>query len=108
MDLVLVCQKQSQSDEVLSLSPADALERAVGVVGYCENGSRNLVFLHFVGELLRSASSSSQGVRPSYEWFESALHLFDSLEATITTDVSLSSSTVQISLFDKKLACEAE
>jgi adenine-specific DNA methylase len=108
MDLVLVCQKRSQSHETLSLSPADALERAVRVVGHYENGSRNLVFLHFVGELLRSASSSTQDARPSYEWFESALDLFDTLQPTLTTDVEPKSAAMQLALFDKKPAYEAE
>ncbi|MGC8784862.1 MAG: hypothetical protein ACP5RN_10840, partial [Armatimonadota bacterium] len=71
-------------------------------------GSRNLVFLHFVGVLLRSASSSIQNVQPSYEWFESALDLFDSLEATVTTDAPLTSSVAQLALFDKKLTYEPE
>ena len=108
MDLVLVCQKRVPSHETLSMSPADALERAVQVVGHYENGSRNLVFLHFVGELLRSASSSIQNVQPSYEWFESALDLFDSLEATLAIEPPREASTVQLALFDKKPTYEPE
>lgn len=108
MDLVLVCQKRSQSQRPLSLSPADALARAVQVVGHYENGSRNLVFLHFVGELLRSASNSAQDMCPSYAWFESALDLFDSLEATPTRNALPKPTMAQLALFEPQHGYEAE
>ncbi|MGQ9736330.1 MAG: DNA methyltransferase [Armatimonadota bacterium] len=108
MDLVLICQKQSQPFEVLSVSPADALERALQTIGFYQNGGRNLVFLHFVGELLRSASCASEDVLPSYEWFESALSLFDSLQQTITTTSLSNPPAVQLALFDDKAVYQSE
>lgn len=77
MDLVLICQKRSQPHPLLSSSPEDALERALQLVGSYRNGTRNLLFLHYVGELLRSASCTPDDKPLSYKWFHEALELFD-------------------------------
>ncbi|MCS7208256.1 MAG: DNA methyltransferase [Fimbriimonadales bacterium] len=80
MDLVLICQKQDQPFDALSHSPSDALERAYQAVGaQASNGTRNLLYLHFVGELLRSASCTTADWEPSQEWFLSALQMFERL-----------------------------
>lgn len=100
MDLVLVCQKREQPFEVLSASPADALERAMQVVGFYENGNRTLVYLHFIGELLRSASCACDETQPSYSWFEAALDMFDSLAAATSTETVSHPPAVQLALFE--------
>ncbi len=102
MDLVIICQKQSEPYAPLSASPNDALERAVQVTGLHANGSRSLVFLHFVGELLRSACCTSSEIAPSYEWFESSIRLFESMQAQLVTESSDELHPVQLALFEEK------
>lgn len=80
MDLVLICHKQARPYTPLSHTPEDCLQRAEQIIGqYAQNGNRQLLYLHFVGELLRSASCSSGDWTPSQEWFLSALQGFDRL-----------------------------
>lgn len=100
MDLVLICQKQEIPHEVLSLSLVGALERATAVVKQNSNASRSEMFLHFVGELLRSASCSAESTPPSEEWFRDSLGFFEFLvPSTDNRDVSLR--TLQMTLFEK-------
>lgn len=76
MDLVLVCQKRGFSTEILSQTPREILLRALESVGTRSNGvNENRLFLHFMGELLRTASSASEEVE--FEWFEDVLLHFD-------------------------------
>lgn len=78
MDLVLICQKKKQSLDFLSLSPNDILKKAMATVpSHKSNGSDNKLFLHFMGELLRSASSVSENTKIDYNWFADALTHFD-------------------------------
>lgn len=101
MDLVLICQKQSQPYAMLSHTPADCLERARQVVGqYTHNGSRNLLYLHFVGELLRSASCSGEDWTPSQEWFLSALQMFENLTPSDNAEASVNA--LQLALFESR------
>jgi putative DNA methylase len=81
MDLVLICRKQFLPFQPLAHTPADALQRAQQVVGRYGNGARNLMYLHFVGELLRSASCAESGWEPTPEWFEEAIASFEKLFA---------------------------
>jgi putative DNA methylase len=104
MDLVLICCKSSQPYEPLSSSPAEALERALQLIGYYRNGTRNLLFLHFMGELLRSASCAPDDWTPSYEWFRSALELFDRQVAELQIEHGTPPSEVQLALFESKEA----
>jgi len=103
MDLVLVSQKRSLPYTVLSPSPSEALERAVQIAGSYGNGSKTLLFLHFVGELLRTASCTPEDMPPSYEWFEAALDLFETLANGVPAESHQSNVTsVQLALFDDK------
>jgi len=103
MDLVLVSQKRSLPYTVLSPSPSEALERAVQIAGSYRNGTKTLLFLHFVGELLRSASCIPEDLPPSYEWFEAALDLFETLANSVPAESHESNMTsVQLALFDDK------
>jgi len=103
MDLVLLSQKRSLPYTVLSPSPSDALERAVQTADSYRNGSKTLLFLHFVGELLRSASCTPEDMPPSYEWFETALDLFETLANSVPAESHKSNITsVQLALFDDK------
>lgn len=101
MDLVLICQKQAQPYEPLSHTPADCLERARQIVGqYAHNGSRNLLYLHSVGELLRSASCSGDDWTPSQEWFLSALQMFEGL--TLPDGLETAAPALQLALFENR------
>ncbi|MCL6536853.1 MAG: DUF1156 domain-containing protein [Armatimonadetes bacterium] len=101
MDLVLICRKQSLPFQPLAHTPADALQRAQQVVGLYENGARNLLYLHFVGELLRSASCAETGWEPTAEWFEGALQAFEQVYAS-TPAPSQESQPEQLTLFEPK------
>lgn len=101
MDLVLVCQKQCAPFRELSGIPADALERAFQIVGQYQNGSRNFLYLHFVSELLRSANCSASNDIPSYEWFASAIEMFDTLVLPSETN-GHPSDKVQLALFEEQ------
>jgi adenine-specific DNA methylase len=105
MDLVLVSQKRSLPYSVLSPSPSDALERAVQTADSYRSGSKTLLFLHFVGELLRSASCTPEDMQISYEWFETALNLFETLANNMPAESHISDTTsVQLALFDDKVS----
>jgi adenine-specific DNA methylase len=103
MDLVLVSQKCSLPYAILSPSPSEALERAVQIAGSYRNGSKTLLFLHFVGEILRSASCTPEDTQPSYEWFETALDLFETLANSMPAEsFETTAPSVQLVLFDEK------
>jgi len=109
MDMVLVCQKQSQLFSVLSGSLEDVLERALKATDQTSQPEPNRLFLHFVGELFRSASCGN-GIQPSYEWFEQSLKMFDTLIRKSPND-SLSvpgMDSVQLRLFEKQETYESE
>jgi len=101
MDLVLICRKQSLPFQPLAHTPADALQRAQQVVGLYENGTRNLMYLHFVGELLRSASCAESGWEPTAEWFENAIQAFEEVYAR-TPAPAQDSYAEQLTLFERK------
>ena len=105
MDLVIVCQKMLQPHASVPESPADALNRATELVGkHGGYSQRNLVFLHFVGELLRSASCLAEHSEVSYSWFESALKAFDTLykERTDPNGACTANTAAQLALFESK------
>ncbi len=105
MDLVIVCQKVLQPHEALPESPVDALSRATEIVGkYGGHSRRNLVFLHYVGEILRSASCLAEHHEVSYSWFERALQAFDTLykESGQQNGVETSTDNAQLALFESK------
>ncbi|MGQ9900768.1 MAG: DNA methyltransferase [Fimbriimonadales bacterium] len=102
MDLVLICQKREVPFEALSLSPAEALERATTVISQHSNGSRNGIFLHFVGELLRSASCSTESTLPSEEWFRTSLELFDTISPSVEERTS-TYTPLQMTLFEQSV-----
>jgi hypothetical protein len=77
MDLVIVCQKKIMSSVSLTLPPADILHRAMNELNAPADHSDNKLFLHFIGELLRTASASQNGNGVSYDWFADALTHFD-------------------------------
>ncbi|NUM47222.1 MAG: DUF1156 domain-containing protein [Anaerolineales bacterium] len=84
MDLVLVCQKQALPFEPLSQAPLDILARAARSLPPNNiHATNNKLFLHFMGELLRTASSLKGDGDLSYAWFENALLHFDDFLAKI-------------------------
>ncbi len=77
MDLVLVCEKRAMSSTPLTSLPADILHRAMNELNVPADHSDNKLFLHFMGELLRTASASQNGNGVNYGWFADALAHFD-------------------------------
>ncbi|MBD3305590.1 DUF1156 domain-containing protein [candidate division KSB3 bacterium] len=77
MDIVLICAKQRPFGP-LSPSPQDVLTR---VIEHLDSGlatsSDNRLFLHFMGELLKTASALHEKQQKNYEWFTHALAHFD-------------------------------
>ena len=87
MDLVLVCEKDSMPSEQLSLQPTEIMQRALKSIGDHSDGlNENRLFLHFMGELLRTASAAAQQV--NYEWFESVLLQFDNFKTEVEEGLS--------------------
>jgi hypothetical protein len=86
----------------LAHTPADALQRAQQVVGLYGNGTRNQLYLHFVGELLRSASCAESGWEPTAEWFEGAIEAFEEVYAAAPMPVQ-GSPAEQLTLFEPKV-----
>ncbi|MDM8550410.1 DNA methyltransferase [Desulfobacterales bacterium HSG2] len=76
MDLVLVCRKRERGDKPLSLSPTEVLERVTDDL-LSEGASDNRLFLHFMGQLLKTASSVREREGITYNWFADALSHFD-------------------------------
>lgn len=102
-----MCQKQSQPYMVLSHAPEDALARAQQVVGqYPHSGNRNLLYLHYVGELLRSASCVGEGWEPSQAWFLSALMMFHNM--ALSEMPQHSSEPLQLALFETQVGYEGK
>jgi len=84
MDLVLICQKRTIPFESLSLSPAEVLQRAIhDLTSGASNFGDNRLFLYFMGELLRTASSVQDEGKVSYAWFAEALTHFDDFLASV-------------------------
>lgn len=80
MDLVLVCQKRSVPFESLSLSLDNIVRHAMdGLPSDLSNGSKTMLFLHFMGELLKATSAIWEVTDITYEWFAEALSHFDDL-----------------------------
>lgn len=82
MDLVLVCQKRSVSYDRLSLDPQDIMSRALESVGTRDKGvNENKLFLHFMGELLKTAGTSAEVL--DYDWFENVLLHFEDFKEKV-------------------------
>jgi putative DNA methylase len=82
MDIVLICAKK-QSSPPLSHSPQDVLNRVIeNLDSGISTSSDNKLFLHFMGELLRTASSLHEEEELSYDWFAQALAHFDDFLTT--------------------------
>jgi adenine-specific DNA methylase len=77
MDLILVCEKKTLTPAMLAPSPADILRRAMNGLNSPSDHSDSKLFLHFMGELLRTASASQNGNGVNYDWFADALTHFD-------------------------------
>jgi len=78
MDLVLVCQKRAIPFHTLSLHPEDVLQRAMQDLSLKILGNNNnKLFLHFMGELLKTASSVERNDAIDYTWFSESLTHFD-------------------------------
>lgn len=110
MDLVLVCQKNSIPFDNLSLLPHEIMLRALESVGTRNNGvNENRLFLHFMGELLKTAGTAVEKL--NYEWFENALLHFDNfkIEVEISQNQNegeseqANKSFQQLRLFDSKV-----
>lgn len=84
MDLVLVCQKRGKPFESLSLPPEEVLKRAFDdLSSTVSENNDNKLFLYFMGELLRTASSIQDNEKVNYSWFAEALTHFDAFLANI-------------------------
>ena len=82
MDIVLICSKTCLSQS-LSSTPQEVLNRVKEALDVRLAASRdNKLFLHFMGELLRTASSLQERDEVSYQWFSEALAHFDDFLAT--------------------------
>ncbi len=82
MDLVLICEKRSIYQEQLSMSPTEILQRAMTQQVKNSHSNGNKLFLHFMGELLKTASSITDKKRVDFNWFENVLVHFDDFLAT--------------------------
>ncbi len=98
MDLVLVCQKRNTEFAPLSLAPPEVLERATNdLPSEVSNNSDNKLFLHFMGELLRTASFAPENETVTYNWFAGALtHFDDFLQGLEPTEKKETKDTVKI------------
>ena len=77
-------QKKKVNFESLSLIPTDVLARAMDdLASQISTNSDNKLFLHFMGELLRTASSVPEGESVDYHWFAETLTHFDDFLAGI-------------------------
>jgi len=83
MDLVLVCQKQTDSAQRFSTDPKEVIRRAMDFQIVDNNPNR--LFLYFMGELLRTASSPLNNDIIDFEWFSDSLVHFDEFQANIDT-----------------------
>lgn len=82
MDLVLICQKNIIQGDTLSLLPHEIMIRALqSIEGRFNGDNENRLFLHFMGELLRTACATPE--RINYEWFESVLLHFDNFKVEV-------------------------
>lgn len=105
MDLVLICEKRSLPFQPLSLETEDILERAVASLnGKSPAANQNKLFLHFMGEVLRTASSHND---ISYNWFESTLSRFDDFvlkagEKTMMASTLYVKRPLQLRLMERK------
>lgn len=82
MDIVLICAKKHSSPP-LSLQPQDVLNRVIeDLHSGISTSSDNKLFLHFMGELLKTASSLQEKRKISYDWFAQALAHFDDFLTT--------------------------
>lgn len=98
MDLVLICKKGKLESKALSLIPTDVLARVIDDLSseVAEN-SDNKLFLHFMGELLRTASSTSDNEKVDYNWFAEALtHFDDFLKNIDRTEMNGKNDTVKV------------
>jgi hypothetical protein len=73
--------------EPLSLSLGEAVQRAMdGLPAETSNGSKNRLFLRFMGELLKQASAVWDTQTVTYEWFSEALVHFDDIIANVVQE----------------------
>jgi putative DNA methylase len=84
MDLVLICQKKSLPYVFSNLEPSAVLQGTIHELGSdVADHSDNKLFLHFMGELLKTASSAQEKHIVDYHWFSEALTHFDDFLKTI-------------------------
>ena len=84
MDLVIVCRKKEIHNEPLSLSPTEVLLRVTDdLLSEGAGGSDNRLFLHFMGQLMKTAGSAREKELVTYNWFTEALSHFDSFLANM-------------------------
>lgn len=84
MDLVLICQKEEIPLLQLPSEPEQIFERAIRSLD--TSSSNNHLFLRFIGEVLRTASTNHE---ISYEWFERVVSFFEDFKAMYKTSVEL-------------------
>jgi SAM-dependent methyltransferase len=83
MDLVLICQPITAKDPHFSTVPQVMLQHALE--NRPADGNANRLFLSFMGELLKAASSpAEEGNSVSYQWFANALAHFDDYQQRLT------------------------
>ena len=88
MDLVSICQKRSVVGKSPLVLPKEILEHTrVHLSSILSNGGEGRLFLHFMGELLKTASSAwGDGQQVDYDWFSDALSHFDGFIADLETN----------------------
>ena len=88
MDLVLICEKKLFPCSMPGAKPSDVLLRTVEKLNSdIISSSDSKLFLHFMGELLKTAGLASENGMPDYEWFSESLAHFDDFLATVNRPV---------------------
>ncbi|RLC14343.1 MAG: hypothetical protein DRI57_14625 [Deltaproteobacteria bacterium] len=83
-DLVLVCQKKHMRSEPLAHKPEEILQNMLNRLDTdVSDLSENRLLLHYMGQLLKTASSIQSDEALNYDWFSEALTHFDAFGANI-------------------------
>jgi adenine-specific DNA methylase len=101
MDLVLICQKRSVSFDEFSITPPEVLKRASNGFAHSNGNGTNQLFLHFMGELLSTASAGKEPV--DYDWFATALLHFDDYIEILETQPPIANGYQQTQSYQLRL-----
>jgi len=105
MDMVPVCRKKSSMPKGQSTLLDSILGKTIDrLPANSRSRTRNRLFLYFMGEVIKSASSSSQQKDITYEWFSKTLSHFDEIAKDIVSqtkdEITKGSDTMQLKISD--------